>query len=60
MLITPTIQEIPTTSDAAHAFRLRGRITTDDPEAMARHMGAAFERRGKVDVLLLLPEFDGQ
>ncbi len=66
MLTTPTVQQIPSTSPLVHAFRVTGTVTSEDMEAMARHMNAAFEAvddtaaEGEIGMLLIFEAFEGR
>lgn len=59
MLHTPTISEFDTGLPATYAFRIGGKVTGEDMQAMAERVDAIFDRRGKADLLLSFVEFEG-
>lgn len=56
---TGAVSRIPVPEPDLFAFRVAGRLRRADLRAMARLLGAAFAARGRIDVLIALPELDG-
>jgi len=59
VLTTPTIREIPSSKSTLHAFEITGKVSSDDMEAMAKHMNSAFDQYDAVDMLLIFKGFEG-
>ena len=57
MFTTPKISRIATDTPSVYAFRVAGGVNPDEIDAMARLMEEAFERHGKVSMLILLEDF---
>lgn len=55
-----SITQIPTTKDDVYAFRITGHVDDDDVEAMAKFMNIAFDKPGKVSMLLDLTAMTGR
>ena len=53
------ITRIPDTRSDLFAFKVRGRIEKDDITQMARTLDAAFTRHDKVDILILMTDWEG-
>lgn len=59
MLNTPSIVQIPSSNPAVYAFRVRGEVTSEDMEAMAKVMNDAFDTHDKVSMLLRFEHYEG-
>ncbi|MEO0774021.1 MAG: STAS/SEC14 domain-containing protein [Pseudomonadota bacterium] len=55
-----SITQIPTTKSDVYAFRIKGHVDDDDVEAMAKFMNFAFDKPGKVSMLLDLTQMTGR
>jgi hypothetical protein len=53
------IMRLPATRSDLFAFEVRGRIERDDISHMARTLEAAFTRQDKVDILILIKDWEG-
>ena len=54
------IVEIQTAAPNVYAFRIIGHMTEDDTEALAKYVGTAFDKPGKVSMLLDLSGMTGR
>lgn len=54
------ISRITTDNPQVYAFMIRGEVTTEDMEGMARLMNAAFDAADDVSMLLIFAHFDGR
>ncbi|MEM1149165.1 MAG: STAS/SEC14 domain-containing protein [Pseudomonadota bacterium] len=54
-----SITQIPTTKDDVYAFAIAGHVEDDDTEEMAKFMNQAFDKPGKVSMLLDLSGMTG-
>ena len=60
MLATSSIRQIPTDSNRLYAFRITGKVSAEDMEAMAEHMNAAFDAHSeKIDMLMIFDSYGG-
>lgn len=57
---TPTIKRVPTDNPAVFAFRITGRVTSEDMHAMAELMNKAFDAFDKVSMVLVFEGFGGR
>ncbi len=54
-----TIRRIPTTDPATFAFEIDGEVTSEEMEAMADLMNAAFDTHDKVNMMLIFRDYEG-
>jgi hypothetical protein len=54
-----TITRLPATRADLFAFEVSGRIHKDDIEQMAQTLQSAFTQHGKVDILIVMRDWDG-
>lgn len=59
MLATKSINEIATDRADVFAFRIRGEVSSEDMQAMAARMNAAFDTHETVSMLLIFEGFEG-
>lgn len=57
---TYSLFQIPASAPDVFAFRIRGKLASDDFAAMAEIMNAAFDTWDTVSMLLILEEFEGR
>lgn len=58
-MTNPSIRTVPTADPATYAFEIDGKVTSDEMEAMADRMNAAFDAHDKVNMVLIFRRFDG-
>lgn len=56
---TESIQQIPARDSHVFAFRISGKVSDDDSEAMAKFMNTAFDNADHVNMLMLLSDYTG-
>ena len=54
-----SIEQIPANDSHVFAFRISGRISDDDAEAMAKFMNNAFDHADSVNMLMIFDDFQG-
>lgn len=59
MLKTATIEQFDAGRPWIYAFRITGEVTSDDMEAMAQTMNAAFDAHADVDMMLVFISGEG-
>ena len=54
-----SIEQIPTSRDSVLAFKVKGKIQSEDLEAMAKTMNRAFDAHDSVNMLMIFSPYDG-
>ncbi|MEX0308920.1 MAG: STAS/SEC14 domain-containing protein [Tateyamaria sp.] len=60
MLTTPSIRQVQTSRPDLYAFRIAGKVSREDIEAMSELMNTAFDaHKEKIDMLLIFDRYEG-
>lgn len=54
-----SITQIPSQHAGVYAFEIRGRVSADELENMAKAMNDAFDSKDKVNLLLFFKDYEG-
>ncbi|MCR8825343.1 SpoIIAA family protein [Pseudosulfitobacter koreensis] len=59
MLKLPSVIQIATTRDDLYVFRIVAEVSSEDMTELATYMNDAFDRPGKVDMMLIFDPYEG-